>query len=252
MDYRLTDAHQDPPGESEQYHSEQLLRMPQSCWCYMPDQEAPEVAPPPLDRNGYVTFGSLNKLVKVSAPCARIWAQVLATVPGSRLLLAVISEQAAHDIRKRLGALGLPPDRLDLVPKAQTRGEYFQRFGQIDIALDTFPFNGITTSCDGLWMGVPLVSLGGQTTVSRAGQSILNAAGLGELAVLTPEAFVEAARNLADHRRQRELRAGMRQRVLGSALMDHVGFTRALESEYERIWKHWQTHGQRQAAEATR
>jgi predicted O-linked N-acetylglucosamine transferase (SPINDLY family) len=191
-----------------------------------------------------ITFGSLNKLIKVSEPCARLWARVLAAVPGSRLLLAVVSDQAADAIRARSAVMGIPADRLVLLPKARSRREYLERFGQIDVALDTVPFNGITTTCDGLWMGVPCVSLAGATTVSRAGRSILHAAGLGELSTTTPEAFVGAARELiGDRSRLREIRLGMRQRLLKSHLTDHVGFTRAMESEYVRLWNEWGTRG---------
>lgn len=240
MDYRITDTWQDPPGQSEQFHSERLLRLPHSCWCYIADEDAPPVTPPPSEQAGTITFGSLNKLIKVSEPCARLWARVLAAVPGSRLLLAIASEKSADVIRTRLAAAGLPADRLLLIPKAPSRRDYLQRFGQIDVALDPFPFNGITTTCDGLWMGVPCVSMTGPTTVSRAGRSILNAAGLGELSTSTPEGFVRAATELChDRNRLRELRMSMRQRLLESRLMDHVGFTRALECEYIRVWNEW-------------
>lgn len=242
MDYRVTDAWQDPPGQSEQFHRERLIRMPHSFWCYIADGDAPPVTPPPSEQAGTITFGSLNKLIKVNEVCARLWAGVLEAVPGSRLLLAIASEQAADAIRARLAAAGLPADRLVLMPKAPSRREYLERFGQMDIALDPFPFNGITTTCDGLWMGVPCVSLTGPTTVSRAGRSILHAAGLGELSTTTPEAFVHTAAKLCrDRSRLREVRLGMRQRLLTSPLMDHVGFTRALESEYIRAWNEWRT-----------
>lgn len=240
MDYRLSDAYQDPPGETERYHRERILRMPGSCWCYMADKDAPDVAPSPLERAGHLTFGSLNKIVKVTDPCAQLWARVLEAVPNSRLLLAVVSEEAMDAIRKRLARAGLPPERLLLVCKTQGRHEYLQRFGQIDIALDTFPFNGITTTCDGLWMGVPCIGLVGATSVSRAGRSILHAAGLGQFSAETPEQFVAAAVQLAQDRNQlRELRLGMRRRLANSRLMDHIGFTRDLEAEYFRIWETW-------------
>jgi predicted O-linked N-acetylglucosamine transferase (SPINDLY family) len=242
IDYRVTDAWQDPPGQSEQFHSERLIRMPHSFWCYSADQDAPPVTAPPSEQSGTITFGSLNKLIKVNELCGRLWAGVLEAVPDSRLLLAIVSEQAADAIRARLAAAGLPADRLVLLPKAPSRREYLNRFGQIDIALDPFPFNGITTTCDGLWMGVPCVSLAGPTTVSRAGRSILHAAGLGELSTSTPQAFVRVAAELChDRSRLRELRLTMRQRLLESPLMDHLGSTRALEREYLRIWSEWRS-----------
>jgi len=275
MDYRITDEHQDPPGMTEKYHTEKLARMPHSCWCYTPAEDAPEVVEPPALKNGYVTFGSLNKIVKASEPCAKLWAHVLAAVPNSRLLLPAAEADAenvaqppsavsgrrpesnggfppaggtqpraampqASPVRERLRRLGLPFDRVGVLGKTATGSKYLQRFNQIDIALDTFPFNGITTTCDGLWQGVPCVSLAGGTSVSRAGRSILRAANLAELAVDVPEAFIRAAVELAtDLGRVRELRLSMRQRLLAAPLLDHVGFARDLESAYRRMWRAW-------------
>jgi len=280
MDYRITDEHQDPPGMTEKYHTEKLARMPHSCWCYTPAADAPEVTEPPALKNGYITFGSLNKIKKVSEPCAKLWARVLEAVPNSRLLLSAAEADAdnvaqppsavfrlqaetgpqtpafgrtqpraavpqrtvpqACLVRERLCRMGLPNDRVDLLGKTATGREYLQRFERIDIALDTFPFNGITTTCDGLWQGVPCVSLAGETSVSRAGRSILRAANLPELATDTPEAFVHAVVQLgADLDRLRELRLCMRQRLLASPLMDHRGFARDLEAAYRRMWRTW-------------
>ena len=279
MDYRITDEHQDPPGMTEQFHTEQLVRLPHSCWCYTADVDgstgltagAPEVTEPPALKNGYVTFGSLNKTVKVSEPCAKLWARVMESVPNSRLVLAVAEagEDGGHrrpcgraaeredgsggsaaspqgrtsgdaPVRDRLSRVGLPIDRVELLGKTLTRREYLQRFDRIDIALDTFPFNGITTTCDGLWQGVPCVSLAGGTSVSRAGRSILRAANLPELATDTPGSFVRTVVELAtDLDRLRELRMSMRKRLLASPLMDHIGFARNLESAYRQMWRQW-------------
>lgn len=237
MDYRLTDQHQDPPGQTEQYHTEQLLRLGRSCWCYMADEDGPPVEPSPVQGNGYITFGSLNKLLKISEPCARLWAAVLEAVPDSKLLLPVGSAPAAETIQVRLQKAGIAGERIKLVERTFGRREYLQRFSQIDIALDTFPFNGITTSCDALWMGVPVVSLSGQTSVSRAGKSILDAVGLPQLAMASGDAFVRAAAELAQQvAALRALRLGMRERMLASPLMDHLGFTRDLEGAYAHIW----------------
>ena len=293
MDYRIIDEHQDPPGMTEQFHTEQLVRLPHSCWCYTADEDAPDVTEPPALKNGYVTFGSLNKIVKVSEPCAKLWARVLDAVPGSRLVLSVaqaasnaptlpargqspnplaspgagfppmnrrellpgegeVKEAAPQEsqpraavphncsVRDRLSQLGLPVDRVELLGKTATRRQYLERFDRIDIALDTFPFNGITTTCDGLWQGVPCVSLAGGTSVSRAGRSILRAANVSELATGTPEAFIRKAVELAtDLDRLRELRLSMRKRLLASPLMDHVGFARNFEIAYRQMWRAW-------------
>ena len=237
MDYRLTDAHMDPLGQTEHLNTEKLVRTDVSCWCYTPEPGAPEVAEPPFLKNGYVTFGSLNKIVKVSEPCRKLWARVLEAVPNSRLLLSVAGD-GAPVVRERLASTGLPVDRIDVLEKARTPREYLERFGKIDIALDTFPFNGITTTCDGLWMGVPCVSLAGETSVSRAGTSILHAAKLPELCAGMPERFVRIATELAgEPDRLRSLRLSMRDRLLACALMDHRGFARKLDAAYRQMWR---------------
>jgi len=239
IDYRVTDEQQDPPG-AEQFHVEQLIRIRPSCWCYSAEEDDPPVAPTPALSKRYITFASLNKVVKVSAPCAKLWARVLDAIPGSRLLLPAAEGDSSGIVRGTLARMGLPPDRLDLVGKTRTRRAYLERFGQIDIALDTFPFNGITTTCDGLWMGVPLVSLSGGTTVSRAGRSILSAVGLAQLATDKPDEFVRTCIDLAsDIRRLNDLRLGLRQRMADSPLMDHRGFARQLEAAYIQAWTNW-------------
>ena len=237
MDWRVTDAWMDPPGVSERFHTEKLFRLPGGCWCYSPDEDAPEVAPPPVFQAGHVTFGSLNKIAKVSHACAKVWAQVLEAVPGSRLLLSVAGDgPTRRAVRARLGEMGLPPERLDFADKTPTRRGYLETFNRIDIALDPFPFNGITTTCDGLWMGVPAVSLAGTTSVSRTGRSILHVAGLPELAADTPGQFVATAAGLArDVDRLRELRMGMRELLVASPLLDAGRFTRELEAAYRRM-----------------
>ena len=144
--------------------------------------------------------------------------------------------------------MGLPAERIDILGKTATRREFLERHHQIDIALDTFPFNGITTTCDGLWMGVPCVSLTGSTgsrqvggtSVSRAGRSILHAANLPELATDTAEQFVRVASELAnDLSRLRVLRLTMRNRLLGSPLMDHRRFAWDMETAYCHMWRAW-------------
>jgi predicted O-linked N-acetylglucosamine transferase (SPINDLY family) len=230
MDWRVTDDVQDPPGVTERYHSEGLIRIPVSCWHYRPDDDAPEVVAMPSLKKGYVTFGSFNKLLKISPACGRLWAGVLHAVPRSRLLIPIAGSDERNVVRNTLALYGIPPDRLDLVSRQKTRREYLERFGSIDLALDTFPFNGITTTCDGLYMGVPVVSLAGDTSVSRAGKSIVGAAELSELVANTKDEFVAKAVALAgDEDRRQRLRAGMRGRLWRSRLLDAVAFTASLE-----------------------
>jgi predicted O-linked N-acetylglucosamine transferase (SPINDLY family) len=241
IDYRLTDVNQDPVGVSEKYHCEQLIRMPGTCWCYTADEDAPDIAPPPCERKGFIMLGSLNKLIKISEPCAKLWLRTLDAIPHSRLLLHVPSDRSANAIRQRLEKFGLPAARLELTAKAASRRAYLERFNEIDIALDTFPFNGITTTCDALYMAVPVVSLSGGTTVSRAGASILHGVGLPYLATATEQEFIDTAVSIAGDRIALvELRRGLRDRMRNSPLMNHIGFTRSLETQYERMCRQLQ------------
>ena len=237
MDYRVSDAIQDPEPSADTFHTERLIRLPGGCWCYTPDGDEPPVEAPPLRRNGYVTFGCLNKLIKINGVSAATWARILDSVPGSRLVVSAPGGEAA---RTHLTSLGLPPDRLDLLGKVPGRREYLARFGGIDVALDPFPFNGITTTCDGLWMGVPAVTLCGETSVSRAGASILTNLGLPELVAGDTATYCKAAASLAlDTGRLDALRRTLRERLRRSPVGDRGRFTSALEASFRRAWHDW-------------
>ncbi|HEY2584351.1 MAG TPA: hypothetical protein VGI81_01150, partial [Tepidisphaeraceae bacterium] len=237
MDYRLTDALHDPPGATDHLQTERLVRLPACNWCYRPDDSPPVSLPPGLS-TGVVTFGCLNKLYKVTPQMLDIWARILKEVPHSRLLLVVQGGDAANpSVRESLVGRGIDSERVEVLSKAASRREYLERFGRVDVALDTFPFNGITTTCDALWMGVPVVSLCGQTHVSRAGLSILTAIGLGDLACATPDEYVRCATQLGTHTgRVSAIRAGLRERMERSPLRDERGYARAVEAAYRAMW----------------
>lgn len=238
MTHRIADWHMDPAG-TEHLNTERLVRIDPSRWCYTPEPDEPPVAPAPVLKNRFVTFGSLNKAVKVGRECARLWTEVLEAVAGSKLLLTAPAE-ARGSVRQRLCGFGIPEGRLILRDKTRTSREYLERYNEIDIALDTLPFSGMTVTCDGLWMGVPCVSLAGRTTAGRAGKSILHAANLAQLATHTPAEFVRVASGLAhDRDRLCDLRSSMRDRLRASPLLDHAGFARKLEVEFRRMWREW-------------
>lgn len=239
MDYRLTDAIVDPEGR-DRWYSERLLRLPDTMWCYRPREGLPAVTPPPCLNNGHVTFGSLNHAAKLSPQSIALWARLLNRMPGARLIATRIrGETAQQMLRKDLEKLGVAPGRVELhdVLARETIGEIFSR---IDIGLDPFPYGGTTTTCDFLWMGVPLVSLSGETTPSRSGASLLNAVGLGELVARTADEYLDIAARLAgDPQRLAGIRAGLRERMRASSLMDAARFTANLESAYRGIWRRW-------------
>jgi protein O-GlcNAc transferase len=172
IDYRITDSLHDPPGQTERYHVERLVRLDPCCWCYRPDDDSTDVNDLPALASGRVTFACLNKLIKVTPQMVGLWGRILDAVPGSRLMMLA---GMAHDdvtVRDSFERHGISRDRLRLVPRLP-RDQYLRLYHDLDIALDTFPYNGHTTTIDGLWMGVPTVTLAGRTHVSRAGLDVL-------------------------------------------------------------------------------
>ena len=240
MDYRITDAHADPAGPDDGYYTERLVRMPHSTWCYRPPEGAAEVRPTPALERGYVTFGSFNSVAKINPEVIAAWGAILNALPQARLMIATISEGLA---RKRLfagfGACAIDAGRLEFRDRMPMR-EFHAAHHEVDIALDPFPVNGGTTTCETLWMGVPVVSLYGSTFVGRAGTSLLNAAGLGELVGTSVEDYVVIATRLAgDIDRLQAMRSGMRERLAASPLCDAERFTLALEERYRSMWSGW-------------
>lgn len=240
IDYRLTNEAADPPG-SEAWYSETLYRFPQRLWwCYRPEPGLPEIPPLPALNAGFVTFGSLNYPVKISAQTVAAWARLLHAVPASRLVMAGLPPGAVqHTMLERFAAHGVAPQRLTLHPKLTTR--QYRALNQIvDIALDPFPYNGGTTTCETLWLGLPVVALRGDSFVSRMGLALLADIGLPELAARDGDDYVDIAARLAsDLDRLAALRAGMRARLTQSSLCDEAGFTRALETAYREMWRNW-------------
>jgi predicted O-linked N-acetylglucosamine transferase (SPINDLY family) len=233
IDYLITDADRDPPG-AETLYTEQLVRLPGTSMCYRPPDDAPPVGPPPFRSAGHVTFGCLGKLVKVTRQIAEAWAKILAAVPRSRLLVVAVEDVSA---RRLLRDYRIDPDRVDVSPRL-SRGEYMALYNQVDVVLDTFPYNGHTTSCDALWMGAPVVTLAGRTRVCRTGLNLLNVVGLPGLITSSPDAYVEAAVHLAsDGHRLSELRGRLRGQMRQSPLCDGPGQTRKLEECFRWMWR---------------
>jgi len=245
MDYRLSDPYLDPPGPEspatdESVYSEKTIRLPDTFWCYDPrvGREIP-VSPSPAMDGGIVTFGCLNNFCKLNESTLVLWARVLGGVPRSRLLLLAPQGSVRQRILKHLVDCGIDPERIEFTIH-QPRRVYLQLYQRIDIGLDTFPYNGHTTSLDALWMGVPVVTLVGQTPVSRAGWCQLSNLGLQELAAQTPDEFVRIATELAgDLPRLAGLRSTLRQRMEKSPLMDASKFARGIENAYRQMWHTW-------------
>ena len=233
IDYRITDGIADPAGE-EVYYSEALLHLDGCFLCYQPDPNTPDVAPLPASVTGHVTFGSFNNFSKINPGVLQLWSEVLKQVPGSRLLIkcpALTDDTVRERVSAALQALGIGAERVDLMGHTRTRQEHLALYERVDIALDTFPYNGTTTTCEALWMGVPVLSLAGQRHAGRVGASLLRAAGLADWLAESPEAFVAIARRRAsDIGALATLRASLRQQVEASPLCDAESFTHRLET----------------------
>lgn len=239
MDYRLTDPYLDPPNEFDALYAERSVRLPHSFWCYAPLSPEPAVNPLPAGTRGGVTFGCLNNFSKSNASTWRLWARVLRAVANSRLLLLAPVGSPRQRVAEVLAAEGIEPARLEFVAPVPRR-EYLASYHRIDLGLDTLPYNGHTTSLDSFWMGVPVVSLVGATVAGRGGFSQLSNLGLPELATRSPDEFVGVAQQLAcDLPRLAALRAGLRERVARSPLMDAPRFTRDVEAAYRTMWRTW-------------
>jgi len=239
IDYRFTDVHLEPPERGDALSSEVPVRL-RSFWCFDPIEPAPPVGDLPALSAGRITFGSLNAAHKVTQPTIELWADVLHAVPASRLLLLTGRPNDENpEMAERFARLGVAAGRI-LFRSKRPREAYLRIYGEIDIGLDTFPYNGHTTSCDAFWMGVPVITMVGHTSVGRAGASLLRNLGLGELVARTPQQFLQIAADLAgDLPRLAELRRGMRHRMRTSPLMDYQGYARQVESAYRQMWRAW-------------
>ena len=234
MDYRLTDNWMDPAGAADSFYAERSVRLP-DCWCcYHPLGEVPPAA---ARERGVVVFGSLNNPCKLNDSTLRLWAGVLKNVRDSRLLLLVESERQRRSIGQTMARAGVDPGRIEFTGHRR-RGEYLRLYDGIDICLDPRPYNGITTTCDALWMGVPVISGVGATAAGRAGLSILSNLQLPQWAAENDGRFVAIAAELAgDFNGRSELRRTLRDRMRRSPLMDGRRFARNVEAAYRWMWQ---------------
>jgi protein O-GlcNAc transferase len=247
MDYRLTDPHLDPPavspveppGTDESVYAERTIRLPDTFWCYDPLATEPAVNPLPALETGRITFGCLNNFCKVNDNLLSLWAKILRQVENSRLLLLAPMGNCRPRTLEHFRNDGVDPARIEFV-EFQSREKYLATYNRIDLGLDTFPYNGHTTSLDSFWMGVPVITLVGNTPAARAGWCQLSNLGLAELAGRTPDEFVRIAVELAsDLPRLQQLRSTLRARMEQSPLMDAPKFARNIEAAYRQMWRTW-------------
>lgn len=239
INYRLTDAIADPPGVADNMHAERLVRLPNGFLCYRPPENAPEVGPSPCNRNGYITFGSFNMLSKISPGVIALWARILRRVKSSRLLLKChyfADHATAEQFIRSFTDFGISRDRINLRSAVPGIKEHLAIYNEVDIALDTFPYNGTTTTFEALWMGVPVVTLSGDSHAARVGASIMARLGLSEQVALTTEEYIHLAESLAnDVERLVRLRSSMRRTLEYSSLCDEVAFGKDMEAAFENM-----------------
>lgn len=243
MDYRITDAVADPPGMTESHHSEQLIRLPGCFLCYGgPGIDVPLTDVLTVDEENIV-FGTFNNFAKVTDEMLALWCQILDTVDGSTLIVKAETlgdPKTRGDVCERINDLGGDASRITLMGREPRTDKHLEMYNRVDIGLDTFPYHGTTTTCEALWMGVPVITMVGKAHVSRVGGTILTHAGLPELIANDPDEYVQIAADLAgDVDRLREIKANLRSRLQASPLMDAVSFTRNLEAAYRTMWQNW-------------
>ncbi|HEY1108182.1 MAG TPA: hypothetical protein VGE76_06110, partial [Opitutaceae bacterium] len=243
MDYRLTDGIADPEGEADAFATERLVRFSSCAWSYNPPATAPEVAAPPSAARGSITFGCFNTLGKITDETLAVWARLLGSVSGSRLLLKAAGlgepEERAR-LHTRLAAAGFASDAVELLERTPDTASHLALYRRVDIALDTWPYHGTTTTCEALWMGVPVISLRGDRHVSRVGASLLTAVGREKWIADSPEDYLTRARDLAsDLPRLAATRDGLRDQLRQSALCDHAGQAARFGAALRACWVEW-------------
>jgi protein O-GlcNAc transferase len=249
VDYRIVDTYTDPAGLTDQFYTEKLTRMPESFLCYQPEQDSPEVGPLPLLQAGHITFGSFNIVSKISPKTVLMWSGILKKAPHSGLLLkakSLYDKGTREYIISLFREQGISEERLAFKFHTASYKEHLAMYNDIDIALDTFPYNGTTTTCEAFWMGVPVVTLAGDRHASRVGISLLTNIGLPELAAETEDAYIDIAVKLAaDIEKLQFLRGRMREMMMQSPLTNSAQFTANLEKRYREMWRSYCAEGER-------
>lgn len=241
MDYFLTDALCDPPGMTDRLYSERLWRLPRTFCCYLPPMEFPPITASPADENGFITFGSFNNFAKVTEQQLRLWGRILANVPGSRLYLksmALGDRSVKESVLRTFRSEGVDPERVTMRTVTKTPLEHLQEYARVDIALDTYPYHGTTTTCEALWMGTPVITMAGRTHVSRVGVSILSQIGCSQWVADNEEDYVRLAVSLAADRLGLEAwRVQLREKMAKSPLMDAAGVTKEVEEAFTEMFR---------------
>ncbi|MEI7818082.1 MAG: tetratricopeptide repeat protein, partial [Desulfuromonadales bacterium] len=241
IDYLISDSVTIPPSE-DKYFTEQVIRLPDCRFCYQPMPNAPPVATTPVLLNGYITFGSFNAIHKITSEVIALWSRLLLVLPHSRIVLKSLTfkdEIIKNDFIKKFTYYGITANRIELRPRS-SYSDMLNEYADIDIALDTFPYNGGATTCEALWMGVPVVTLECGTPISRQSKAFLYTIGYPEWVASNADEYVEKIQRLTRNVKDLQLiRAGLRKKMADSPLCDGLKFTRHLETAYRQMWHRW-------------
>lgn len=239
MDYRITDAVSDPEG-ADCHATESLVRLENGFLCYGPPNDAPDVAPPPVLRTGYATFGSFNNLRKITPDTVETWSEILKRVPSSKLLIKArpfSDAPTADHYRSLFAERGIDKERLIFRTAVAASNDHLATYAEIDIGLDSSPYNGTTTTCEALWMGVPVVTLCGDRHAGRVGASLLTQTGLEKFISTDRNTYIETATAMAhDIQGLADLRQSLRGRLAKSSLCDAAGFCQRMEKAFIQMW----------------
>ncbi|MGO1120768.1 O-linked N-acetylglucosamine transferase family protein [Rhodovibrionaceae bacterium A322] len=241
MDYRITDPWCDPVGMTEHLHSEKLTRFEKGYSTVKPARGLPDHGPLPAKKNGYITFGSFNNAAKLTPLGIDIWAQAMRRIPDSRILFKarhLEREELREGIYQRFEMNEVSRDRVEFVDYTATMGEHYAVYQRVDIALDSFPYNGTTTTFDALCMGVPVLTIAGDHHAARVSTSLVSRVGLNFCSVTSAADFIALAQALAaDINSLESIRSSLRLQIVNSPIIDSVSYTRNLESTYRDYWK---------------
>jgi len=243
MDYRFTDEITDPPGEADIFHREKLFRLKHGFLCYQPETSIPVLGSLPCQERGYITFGSFNDLTKTTSEVIKVWARILHANPDSRLLLKakqLIDDQTRVRLIDRFSQEGINQKRLEMHSRLSNISDHLELYNRMDIGLDPFPYNGTTTTCEALWMGVPVITMLGDRHSARVGASIMSRVGLKDLIAHSIDEYIALSVSMAnDRHRLFTLRNNLRQMMQESKLMDKELFAETVEKAYRQMWIKW-------------
>jgi predicted O-linked N-acetylglucosamine transferase (SPINDLY family) len=242
MDYYLADSYLLPPGELDDQFTEKLVQLPANA-PFMPSVVAPEVNELPALKNGYITFACFNRPNKITPSAVRLWSTLLKALPGAKMLLGAMPQEGSYDAISEWFALeGVAHDRLIFHSRSSMRN-YLKLHQEVDICLDTFPSNGVTTTCHAVWMGVPTLCLNGKSMASRGAMAVMNHVGLQDFVADDQDGFVKRGLFWANNPAAlADVRATLRERFNWSALAQPALIAEDLENAFRAMWKAW-CHG---------